>query len=196
MRDSKWRIVAIVLGAGVIAALVVVPALGGPSLKKLVKREVSKQLAKKTGAQGPPGQTGAPGPPGPPGPTAAGVANVSDPPATPDFFPSATSTNASVNAPSPGRLLVIFNTPGISVDCDAGSPRLGAYVDEVRVPETLRGLPENVMVGMSLSGITAATVSPGPHTIQIGADCQGGDVNGVGFPANVSSSLTGIVLGG
>jgi hypothetical protein len=154
---------------------------------------VSKQLANKTGA---PGQTGAPGPQGSPGPTAAGVARVSDPTATPVFFPSASSLTASVNAPSPGRLLVIFNTPGISVDCTAGSPHLGAYVDGVRVPDTRRGLADDVMVGLSLSGITAVTVSPGAHTVRIGTDCQSGDVQGVGFPANVSSSLTGILLGG
>jgi hypothetical protein len=44
--------------------LVVSPALGGPSLRKLVKQEVSKQISKATGpqgAQGPPGPAGAAG---------------------------------------------------------------------------------------------------------------------------------------
>jgi hypothetical protein len=44
---------------GVLAALAIAsPALGGPSLKKLVKKEVAKQLAGKTGPQGPAGASG------------------------------------------------------------------------------------------------------------------------------------------
>jgi len=62
--------------AAMIALLVASPALGGPSLKDLVKQEVSKQLAQTAkkkgkrgppGPQGPPGSTGAPGAPGAPG---------------------------------------------------------------------------------------------------------------------------------
>ena len=45
----------------VVALTVASTALGGPSLKKLVKKEVAKQLAGKTGPQGPPGQPGTPG---------------------------------------------------------------------------------------------------------------------------------------
>jgi hypothetical protein len=42
----------------VLAALMVgSPAIGGPSLKKLVKKEVAKQLAGKTGPQSPPART-------------------------------------------------------------------------------------------------------------------------------------------
>jgi len=43
----------------VLAAVVISPALGGPSLKSLVKKEVKKQLAKKQGAAGPAGPAGA-----------------------------------------------------------------------------------------------------------------------------------------
>jgi hypothetical protein len=46
------------VGAIVLAAIVISPAIGGPSLKKLVKKEVSKQLANKQGPQGPAGQQG------------------------------------------------------------------------------------------------------------------------------------------
>jgi hypothetical protein len=41
--------------------LVVSPALGGPSLRKLVKKEVAKQISKATGPQGPQGPAGAAG---------------------------------------------------------------------------------------------------------------------------------------
>jgi hypothetical protein len=44
-----------------ISAVAISPALGGPSLKKLVKKEVSKQLAKKPGRAGPSGPAGPPG---------------------------------------------------------------------------------------------------------------------------------------
>jgi pilus assembly protein FimV len=61
-------------GLGLIAVLAIVsPAAGGPSLKSLVKKEVTKQLAGKTGPAGPqgaagtPGAAGAPGAPGTPG---------------------------------------------------------------------------------------------------------------------------------
>lgn len=61
----------VVLAISAIAALLLVsPALGGPSLKSLVKQEVSKQLAqtaKKKGRRGPRGPQGPPGPAGAPG---------------------------------------------------------------------------------------------------------------------------------
>ena len=62
------RIGAIAAAAGlVLVAAVISPALGGPSLKSLVKKEVSKQISKATGPQGPAGAQGPTGPPGPPG---------------------------------------------------------------------------------------------------------------------------------
>ena len=52
----------LVVAVGMIAALLLVsPALGGPSLKSLVKKEVAKQLAGKTGPQGLAGANGANG---------------------------------------------------------------------------------------------------------------------------------------
>jgi hypothetical protein len=52
----------VLAGLGVLAALAIAsPAIGGPSLKKLVKKEVSKQISKATGPQGAPGAPGADG---------------------------------------------------------------------------------------------------------------------------------------
>jgi hypothetical protein len=52
----------------IVTGLVIVsPVLGGPSLRKLVKKEVAKQLANKAGPQGATGPQGAPGPQGTPG---------------------------------------------------------------------------------------------------------------------------------
>jgi len=56
MRRAKWSTVVIALG--VIAALAIAtPSIGG-SLKKLVKKEVSKQIKKAQGPQGPAGPDG------------------------------------------------------------------------------------------------------------------------------------------
>jgi hypothetical protein len=58
MRHSlKWSTVTIAL-AGIVALAVVSPALGGPSLRKLVKKEVAKQIAKATGPAGANGTNG------------------------------------------------------------------------------------------------------------------------------------------
>jgi hypothetical protein len=60
---AKWSHVTIALA--LIATLAIAaPALGGPSLKKLVQKEVAKQLAGKTGPPGPQGAQGAAGAPG------------------------------------------------------------------------------------------------------------------------------------
>jgi hypothetical protein len=62
----------VMIALALIAALALAaPAIGGPSLKKLVKKEVSRQLEKAVGPQGPqgpPGPTGMPGAPGLTGP--------------------------------------------------------------------------------------------------------------------------------
>src|SRR5262249_60896342 len=65
--------------AAITALVVVSPALGGPSLKSLVKTEVSKQLSAQTSKK-----KGKPGPPGPPGPAGAnGLPGPAGPPGTP-----------------------------------------------------------------------------------------------------------------
>jgi hypothetical protein len=56
----KWSIVSVALAA-ILAIAVVSPAVGGPSLKSLVKKEVKKQISKATGPAGAPGAPGAPG---------------------------------------------------------------------------------------------------------------------------------------
>jgi hypothetical protein len=56
----KWSTVTIALTLIVVLALVT-PALGGPSLRKLVKNEVAKQISKATGPAGTNGTNGANG---------------------------------------------------------------------------------------------------------------------------------------
>jgi hypothetical protein len=57
MKLSKSKVIAIAVGAVVVVFAMIGPAIGGSSLKKLVKKEVNKQLKKKTGPAGPAGAT-------------------------------------------------------------------------------------------------------------------------------------------
>ena len=61
LRGRKWVLASLAIVTTLAFCAVVVPALGGPSLKQLVKKEVAKQLKGKTGPQGPPGPPGANG---------------------------------------------------------------------------------------------------------------------------------------
>jgi hypothetical protein len=61
----RVRLSRVTIALAVIAAIAIAaPAMGGPSLKKLVKKEVAKQLKNKQGPQGPQGAPGTPGTPG------------------------------------------------------------------------------------------------------------------------------------
>ena len=51
MSLSKWKVVALVLGIAVLGITVVSPALGGPSLRKLVKKQVTKEVTKQLAKQ-------------------------------------------------------------------------------------------------------------------------------------------------
>jgi hypothetical protein len=76
----------VLTGLAVIVAIAIAsPAIGGPSLKKLVKKQVKKEVAKQIGkATGPAGPPGAPGAPGAPGSALEGsaTADSGDPLAT------------------------------------------------------------------------------------------------------------------
>jgi hypothetical protein len=56
----RWTHATIAL-AMIAAVTIAAPAIGGPSLKKLVKKEVAKQIGKATGPPGPAGPVGPPG---------------------------------------------------------------------------------------------------------------------------------------
>jgi hypothetical protein len=58
---SRNKAIGVALAGLVLATVVISPALGGPSLKSLVKKEVKRQLAKKQGPAGATGPTGATG---------------------------------------------------------------------------------------------------------------------------------------
>lgn len=110
-RGPSWLRISVVLG--VIAAVVVVsPAIGGPSLRSLVKQEVAKQLAssaKKKSKRGPAG------PQGPPGTNGTNGAN-----GTPSnvYFAKVTYTTSTTSIAS--------GSPGITggTELSMGSPRV------------------------------------------------------------------------
>jgi hypothetical protein len=183
-------LIKVTLGLAVIAALALVaPALGGPSLKKLVKKEVAKQISKATGPAGPPGNTG---PQGVPGPTAAGVGDRPDPVANPDDF--AGSPEATVNAPTSGRLLATWYPDadgGVSVTCTVGNPTIGLYVDGLPVPDTQASLVSGVQRHVSLAGIIP--VAPGDHLVQLGQDCPDGNIMSA---QRSNMGMVGLLLGG
>jgi hypothetical protein len=67
MKLSRWKVITVGIAALALALAVISPAVGGLSLKSLVKKEVRKQLRNKTGPQGPQGPQGQQGQQGQPG---------------------------------------------------------------------------------------------------------------------------------
>jgi hypothetical protein len=139
---ARWSHVVIAL-AVIAAAAIAVPAFGGPSLKKLVKKEVSKQIAKATGPQGPPGTPGTAGQTGP----SSAITAYED--AEQELNDSGTLTIESVEL-QPGAYLILAKTfvrenEGADnyVDCtlqsqntsDSGGSRLGKLGVASSAPE-------------------------------------------------------------
>jgi hypothetical protein len=109
--------------ASVVAGLVVIvvvgvvsPALGGPSLKKLVKREVSKQISKATGPAGAAGPDGAAG-------TARAYGRVDPFGCSPDCVVSRSKGISSVTRSTTGFYCV--HAPGV----DSGQVSAAVTVD-------------------------------------------------------------------
>jgi len=136
---------------------------------------------------------GKPGPKGAPGPTFAAVQDVADPVAAPD---SVTAFNFPVTTPSAGHLFVMFTTSGnggLKIDCSAGNPTVGLYLDDVPVPDTKVDLTDNVAMPITKFAVTAGTVAAGDHLLSLGADCAGGTMDA----GTISStrSFAAILLG-
>ena len=104
MGRVRWSHVTIALA--LIAALAIAaPAIGGPSLKKLVKKEVSKQISKATGPAGPPGVNGTNGVNGADGTARAYALVKANAPGAVDTVDESRSkniTDANVTHPSNG----------------------------------------------------------------------------------------------
>lgn len=158
-------------------------AVKSPDVKNNGLKGIDIDESTLSGIQGPPGETG------PPGPTDAGVALVG---ATPVQTPDGPEQlgPATVNATTPGRVLVEFNGTG-NVNCTQGSPRFGLYVDGTPVPGTGQLLFDEEPIAVHVAGILP--VSAGTRTARVGLDCPDG-----GFQTGVFSAyaFTAIFLGG
>jgi hypothetical protein len=116
-RRPKWGTVVIALG--LVAALAMVsPALGGPSLQSLVKKEVSKQLSadiakKKKSKRGPPGPAGPAGTNGTNG-SALGFATLTQSSGTAHVVAAESSpgiTSANVTLENSNTVFCFHNLP-------------------------------------------------------------------------------------
>ena len=144
----------------------------------------------------PAGKDGTDGAPGPPGPTFADVENDADPVAVPDL----PLLSLPVTTPAAGKLLVMLELTqlgpspgGVTVDCSAGTPTLGLYVDDVPVPNTRVNLPDATATDQAQFGVTASAVPAGTHQVELQADCAGGTVLLGALSTN--RSLGAILLG-
>src|SRR4051794_2635460 len=108
IKTRAWFLVAL---AVVVAVAVVSPALGGPSLKKLVKREVAKQISKATG---PAGEAG----------TARAYGRVDPAACSPNCLLSRSKGISSVTRPAAGFYCV--HVPGV----DGGQVSAAVTVDK------------------------------------------------------------------
>jgi hypothetical protein len=137
------KAIAVTLGALLVAAVLISPAIGGPSLKKLVKKEVRKQLANKRGPAGPAGPAGATGPAGPRG----------------------TSFNANSTLPSGQTLTGVW----LAAAANPGTSATGAHTMISFVPQ----LPANLGVSLvhRIQGTSTTTQCPGPGRAAAGHLC-------------------------
>ena len=105
----------VAIALGLVAALAIAsPAIGGPSLKQLVKKEVSKQISKATGPQGPAGANGTNGTNGLDG-TARAYADVaSDQSAACSPECSFARSKGITSVTHPGTGIYCVTAPGIS----------------------------------------------------------------------------------
>jgi len=103
---SRSRVVLVI--AAIAAIAIVSPALGGPSVRSLVRKEVSKQISKATGPAGPPGSPG----------TARAYAYV-NPGSNPSFDSSRTKGFTAVSSGATGFYCL---TPASGIDPSATAP--------------------------------------------------------------------------
>jgi hypothetical protein len=189
-RHLLW---ALIPAAAAIGALVVSPALGGPSLKKLVKKEVARQIGKASGPQGPQGLTGLQGVPGPAGPTFAATIDAQSPPPTTEAF-SGTLTG-TISTPTEGKLLVMANANDLEIDCTGGGQAtFGVYLDGAGVPGTGGEVTSPGTTDLHTFGVTAAAVPAGIHTLSVGGLCPNA-MSEVTFSGGARHSVGAVLLG-
>ena len=151
------------------------------------------------GPKGDPGVPGAKGDQGPPGPTFAATAMGSpggkptDPPASPDESSAAADTfgrHFDFTLPRSGNVYVRIFTPFWAVNCSAGGPRSGLYLDGAPVPKTAFALP-SVPDKIAIESVAVIPAAAGPHSLEARANCPNGNLT---VNSGYSSAPTWTVL--
>jgi hypothetical protein len=166
----------VLAGLGLLAMLAVVSsALGGPSLKSLVRKEVAKQLAGKTGPAGSQGAPGTPGAPGAPGSPAASafLGQVTGVSTTPVEFASPLGKSATDFAPS-GVEMGSPNTAIVARDL---------YVTAVNAPGIGKSRQFELRLSSSGSAIPVGCIMSDLETV-----CDSGNATGT-IPAGDGVTL-------
>jgi hypothetical protein len=156
------------------------PAIGGPSLKKLVKKEVAKQISKATGPAGAPGAPGAPGTPGADG-TARAFAYV-------DHFVcnAPPDDNCGVNATSKGVTSVVQKTVGkFCITVPGLSPDVAPAV---ATADFVNSFPSDNSHYVMTAGNTSGSCTVGQYEVEAFDPDVGGDTG-----LNLDTSFTFIV---
>lgn len=153
----------------------------------------SEDIAPGTLTQGQPGSQGPKGDQGPAGalgPTEGGSSDVGPTVAREASFDSSAFTTTHA-----GRVLVSKSISSMSVTCNGGV-QWGTWleVDDTRVPGTLVSAASGAALkGLTLTGVTDATLPAGPHTATFAIDCIGNTLS-IGS-ASSDGAVTFVVLG-
>jgi hypothetical protein len=142
---------------------------------------------------GPPGERGETGPIGPTFATVLANPQAIAPPATPDTAIVNGQYTHTFTTPASGRLLVFASLQQLGVACTFGPGHAFLYLDGVGVPGSgSRQMPEPTLPfdSMALTGIVPA----GQHTLNISADCPGGQPSG--DTSSRDGKLGAILIGG
>ena len=151
----------------------------------------------------PAGSKGDRGDQGPPGPTFGATAMgtpgspATDPPANPDETGAgiaASGRHFDFALPTGGTVFVRFFSRVWAVDCSAGSPSGGLYLDGVPVPKSSHGITV-VSFGDLVEFVAVASAGPGAHSVEARADCPG-DATIIGTSDFNIPTWTVILLGG
>jgi hypothetical protein len=172
---SRWTQVTIALAAVLALGVMVTPAIGGPSLKKLVQKEVSKQIANAKGPAGANGTNGTDGTDGVDGAdgTARAYAHV--------------RSHQNVPCDAGTLLCTIDHSKGV-----ASAQRLGVGAYCLSVPGIS---PDSVPAAVTVD--TYQTVAPtGNARAMIGVDGCGADTFKVFTERQPVTSASGVPVSG
>jgi hypothetical protein len=162
----KRVLVGLAIGIALAFTAFAMPALGGPSLKQLVKKEVTKQLKGKTGPPGPPGAKGATGP------SAASSVSTTVGGAVGDTDTQFLSTQITLTSDS---LIQANAMLALSV---TGTPRGAVCFIKVNATDISTRSEETIPNGQFRTSPVVGAISKPAGTYTVTAGCQNGGGTG------------------